>query len=63
MNEKFYNCPRCNGDNIEDYGEIIECVDCKLEFEKEDIDQIEDKTTILSIQEKKGFIKSMKKND
>ena len=49
------------GKNIKDYGRIIECIDCKQEYEKQDIETIEDKSTILSIQEKKGIIKTLKK--
>lgn len=63
MKQKNLKCPRCNGNNIENYGEIIECHDCNLEFEKKDIETIKDKSNILSIQEKEEFIDIMKENE
>lgn len=59
--EKIRRCPRCGGNQIMDYGEIIECLDCKLEFQKIDFKLVEDKARILAIQEKKAFIDSFKK--
>lgn len=64
--KKKFNCPRCNGDNVKDFGDIIECLDCKLEFDKSDINIIDDKSNILSIQEKKKVIdvfKNFQKSD
>ena len=46
------NCPRCDGSNLIDYGDSIDCVDCNLEFEKGDLTSILDETSILSLQEK-----------
>jgi len=54
-----YTCPRCNGNRIIDTGDTIECVDCGLEFDKEDI-KILKADQILSIKEKLAFIKSIK---
>ena len=42
------NCPRCNGERIINYEDIIECLDCDLEFEKKDFELIEDKSNILA---------------
>jgi len=61
--EKKFPCPRCNSKKIIDYGEIIECLDCNLEFYKVDIRVIKDKSSILSIQEKMGIIKALKDNE
>ena len=57
---KISQCPRCNGTRIIDNGDTIDCVDCKLEFEKEDIKTIEDKANILSLQEKKRILDALK---
>ena len=57
---KITQCPRCNGSRIIDNGDTIDCVDCKLEFEKEDIMTIKDKKNILSLQEKKRFLDAFK---
>jgi len=59
MSKKIVNCPRCFGENIKNYEKIIECLDCNLEFDKKDIISIEDKLSILSIQEKKKIIKTL----
>jgi len=58
---KISTCPRCESKRILDYGDTIECLDCKLEFEKEDIENIEDKSSILAVQEKKKFLDALKK--
>ncbi len=58
--KKKYSCPRCNGNNVVEYDESIDCVDCKLEFHKYEIDTIEDKSTILSIQEKMAILDEFK---
>ena len=57
---KITQCPRCNGTRIIDNGDTIDCIDCQLEFEKEDIENIEDKSSILSLQEKKGVLDALK---
>lgn len=57
---KIKECPRCKGKRIIDYETIIECLDCNLEFEKKDIEEIEDKSAILSLQEKQSIIKALK---
>ncbi len=54
------NCPRCNSERIIDYEDIIECLDCNLEFEKKDFELIEDKSNILAIQEKKAIVHELK---
>ena len=57
---KITQCPRCRGNKIIDNGNTIDCVDCKLEFEKEDLENIEDKSSILSLQEKKQTLDALK---
>ena len=46
-----YRCPRCKGENIIEYVDSIECLTCKMEFEKEDLEKFEE-DSILSIEEK-----------
>ncbi len=58
---KITQCPRCDGTRIIDNGETIDCIDCELEFEKEDIETIKDKRNILSLQEKKSTLDALKK--
>lgn len=41
-----------------DYGKIIECLDCKLHFQKKFLEIISDEN-ILAIEEMKGFIEAM----
>ena len=55
-----YHCPRCKNPKIIDYGDIFDCPLCKLEFEKRDIDEIKDESSILAIEEKLGIIKELK---
>ena len=62
MTEMFKSCPRCKGKKVIDLGETIECTVCRLEFDKDDIEQLEDKATILSVQEKLKLVKSIKPN-
>ncbi len=45
-------CPRCGGMNVIEYDTAIECTDCVLEFSIEDIETTEDKSQVLSVQEK-----------
>jgi hypothetical protein len=59
-----YYCPRCGCKEIVEYDNSFDCTICKdkggipLEFDKEDFDIIEDKTNILSVQEKLAFIRA-----
>jgi transcription elongation factor Elf1 len=57
---KTFQCPRCNGERIIDNGDTIDCVDCKLEFEKEDLEKIKDKSSILSLKEKSSVFEALK---
>ncbi len=59
--EKKLICPRCGETNVKDYGKIIECLDCDLEFFKDYIENIDDKTAVLSIQEMKKIVEEFKK--
>ena len=57
---KNYQCPRCNNKKIISYENTIECPNCALEFDKADLDLLEE-NQILSIKEKLSFIESIKK--
>ncbi len=59
--EKKLICPRCGKTNIKDYEDTIECLDCNLEFYKDSIKNIDDKTAVLSIQEMKKIVEEFKK--
>ena len=52
-----YRCPRCGNGKIIDYGDTFDCSVCELEFKKNDLNTIEDKSSILAIEEKMGVIK------
>ena len=58
-----YYCPRCGCKDIIEYDKSFDCPLCKddkgmpLEFDKEDFNSIDDKSNILSVQEKLAFIK------
>ena len=56
-----YKCPSCNGNNIIDYGETFECVNCELDFFKEGFETYE-KSNILAISELQTFAKIFEKN-
>ena len=56
---KKYLCPRCRSEKIIDLGDVIECVICKDEFEKSDLETFEDKSNILSVREKKRILDSI----
>ena len=56
-----YKCPRCRGENIIDYGEIIECVKCQLEFYKKSFETMK-KKNILAISELKDFVRILMEN-
>ncbi len=58
MTKKFH-CPRCSSKKIIDLGDVIECVNCKDEFEKSDLETFEDESNILSVREKKRFLDSI----
>ncbi|MHA1294545.1 MAG: hypothetical protein ACTSQJ_18040 [Promethearchaeota archaeon] len=57
---KIFQCPRCDSKRIIDLESLIGCLDCHLEFDKEDIRNIKDKSSILAISEKKGFLDAFK---
>ncbi len=59
MESKFNICPRCKGTRMIDMGDTIDCPDCRLEFEKADINTLES-DQILAISEKLEFIRSIK---
>lgn len=54
----IHTCPRCKEKNIINYEESIECTDCRLEFDKKDIEVL-DESQILAISEKLEFIRSI----
>ena len=56
MTKEGYFCPRCGNLDIIDYDDTFDCPKCMLEFNKEDFDIVEDKSNVLSIQEKMAFI-------
>lgn len=60
IKEKSWKCPRCREENVIEFKHSIECLDCKLEFEKKDLKDMEDKMLILSIQEKLAIAKSLR---
>ena len=62
MKNKFNFCPRCKSNKIIDMGDTIDCQDCRLEFEKADIRNLES-DQILAISEKLDFIRSIKNNN
>jgi len=51
-----YKCPRCHEKKTIDYGEIVECTKCKLEFYKRDIETLK-RSNILAISELNDFIR------
>jgi transposase-like protein len=59
MNNEMIKCPRCDNSNLIDYGNIIECPRCNLEFHKKDLLNLK-QDEILAISEKMTFIKSLK---
>ena len=59
MESKFNICPRCKGTRMIDMGDTIDCPDCRLEFEKDDINTLES-DQILAISEKLEFVRSIK---
>jgi ribosomal protein L37AE/L43A len=56
-----YKCPRCHGESIIDYGEIIECVNCRLEFYKRSFETVKE-NNILAISELDDFVRIFMKN-
>jgi len=56
-----FKCPRCNGNNIIDYEDTFECLNCNLEFDKVSFKLIEE-DNILSIEEKRAFLDIFKDN-
>ncbi len=61
MKNNSLKCPRCKHTDIINYGEIIECTNCNLEFHKKDLLNLKP-DEILSISEKMTFMKSLKNN-
>lgn len=72
MYRKFLNCPRCKGKKIVDHNDTIECLDCRLIFEKVIIELIENTVNrlkkekdqkmienILATKDKKTFIDAL----
>lgn len=63
-----YFCPRCGCKDIIEYDKSFDCPECKddkcmpLEFDKEDFNTIEDKSNILSIQEKLALVGNFNMN-
>ena len=60
--KKKLHCPRCQSDKLIDYGDTFDCLVCKLEFEKKDLELYDDESEILSIEEKLEIIKVLKTN-
>ena len=57
----YYYCPHCGNQNIVNNDDSFECSECRLEFDKKDFHEIEDKSNILSIEEKLGISQVLKK--
>ena len=57
-----YYCPRCGNTKIIDFADSFDCPVCQLEFEKKDFDTIKDKSKILSIEEKLGVTRELRKD-
>ena len=63
-----YYCPRCGCKDIIEYDKSFDCTICKdekgmsFEFDKEDFNNIEDKSNILSLQEKLALIRELTQN-
>ncbi|MFX1478047.1 MAG: hypothetical protein ACFFCI_07935 [Promethearchaeota archaeon] len=55
MDDNYY-CPRCKSSDVEDWGEIIYCPHCDLEFDKEFFGEVDDED-ILSREELSAFTK------
>ena len=51
-----YKCPRCHEKKTIDYGEIIECPKCQLEFYKRDIETL-NRSNILAISELNDLVR------
>jgi len=62
MVSKLSTCPRCNKNRVIDLGDTIECTICNLEFQKDDLLNL-DQDQILSVQEKLSFFRSIKNNE
>lgn len=66
MSKKSFKCPRCGGENIVEYKESFDCVDCGLEFEKRDVlacKTKEDLANVMAIEEKSNFLRAFKDDD
>ena len=60
MSTRIQKCPRCNSKYIINFKDTIECLKCQLEFFKIDVNNIDDKSSVLSIQEKMRIISEFK---
>ena len=58
MVEKKYHCPRCGNEDVVNYTNSFDCPSCRLEFDKQDCDELED-SQILAVKEKLGFIEAL----
>lgn len=56
-----YYCPRCKSSDVEDWGVLIYCPHCDLEFDKEFLGKIDDED-ILSREELGAFGKTFEKD-
>ncbi|HEC38179.1 hypothetical protein LCGC14_0659430 [marine sediment metagenome] len=58
-----YYCPRCGNKRIIEYPKSFDCPKCidnegfPLEFDKEDLNTIDEKSEIMSVREKLAFLK------
>ena len=50
------HCPKCQSEDIIDYGDNFECSHCKSEFFKESLISEIDEEDLLSEQELEGFV-------
>ena len=50
-NDENLYCPRCHGGDLINFGESLQCINCDMEFEKDDLELFDD-DDILSIDEK-----------
>ncbi|MFX1568111.1 MAG: hypothetical protein ACFFCV_07065 [Promethearchaeota archaeon] len=53
--QKITRCPRCKSRNIEDCGKTFNCQDCNLEFDKNLLKWLENKSNLFT-KEELGFL-------
>jgi len=58
-----FKCPRCKDTYIITYEKTIDCIVCRLEFEKADFKLLDDLDDILSIEEKKGILQNLEEKE